>query len=141
MQSEGRAAGRQRSTESVPPTLRCLQTREVVHYQVGPDGLDLLGRRSKGPPDRQPCQRASEQPELGSRLTGTQDVGLEWLQRRGMGAGGDFKMGFHMIPSMHQLHLHVISQVCAGLSSFGPGPPPPPPQEHWRLTLPVDQHA
>ena len=40
-----------------------------------------------------------------------QDVGLEWLQRHGMGPGGEFKMGFHRIPSMHQLHLHVISQV------------------------------
>ena len=42
-----------------------------------------------------------------------QSVGERWVQElRGQEAGvQSFQMGFHSIPSMRQLHLHLISQV------------------------------
>jgi Scavenger mRNA decapping enzyme C-term binding len=46
----------------------------------------------------------------------------EWLQGVASSYIGDhagpegapFKFGFHAVPSMKQLHMHVISQVCRG---------------------------
>ena len=41
-----------------------------------------------------------------------QAVGEEWVkQELGKEPGAVFRMGFHSIPSMRQLHLHVISQA------------------------------
>ena len=36
---------------------------------------------------------------------------MQKLHEGGSLGPGPFKMGFHSIPSMKQLHLHVISQV------------------------------
>ena len=51
----------------------------------------------------------------------SQAVGEQWIQQElEKDAGAVFKMGFHSIPSMHQLHLHVISQVRPAVQNARP---------------------
>ena len=45
-------------------------------------------------------------------VTHLQEVGQHWIDDvHTRDSGAVFKMGFHAIPSMNRLHLHVISQV------------------------------
>ena len=45
-------------------------------------------------------------------VCGLQAVADKWAsEQAGVAGVGPFKLGFHSIPSMRQLHLHVISQV------------------------------
>ena len=44
-----------------------------------------------------------------------QEVAMTWMQQQQACAQGPactFRLGFHSVPSMRQLHMHVISQVC-----------------------------
>ena len=50
--------------------------------------------------------------ELNIAVRGLQAVADRWAsEQAGVAGVGPFKLGFHSVPSMRQLHLHVISQV------------------------------
>lgn len=40
-----------------------------------------------------------------------QEAAAEWAKRKLPEGAGEIKMGFHALPSLLQLHLHVVSQV------------------------------
>ena len=51
-------------------------------------------------------------PDSDVAVCGLQAVADKWAsEQAGVAGVGPFKLGFHSIPSMRQLHLHVISQV------------------------------
>lgn len=43
-------------------------------------------------------------------MTIIQAVAQQWIADHPSDCG--YQLGFHSIPSMHHLHLHVISRVC-----------------------------
>ena len=48
-----------------------------------------------------------------------QEVGQQWIDdMRAHDADAVFRMGFHAVPSMPRLHLHVISQVITSLPAL-----------------------